>query len=283
MNARTVLGLALCLMLTGCPDSKNPLSDLTTSKPDERLFGVWQHRWDNSGNVTYYHVGSVGKELPSGVIRVVGLAHSSNGHVRSPGEYLGFSTTLGGKTYLNLILSEQEAKLSEEKGLKADAIVGYSLFKYQIDGDKMKVWMMDAYAKRQAIETGKIKGVIEKGEQENHTVVFTDTTENIARYVAEAGDSLFSKEPLRLERVTTHPRRTEDAQAAPTPPLRPLGSNLMVDKKGIIWDGSHPVGMWGVDGCKTRPEQTPYLESQSGIIRGGQVPVEGRDENKQKQ
>lgn len=32
-------------------------------------------------------------------------------------------------------------------------------------------------------------------------VMFTDTTENLARFIAEAGDSLFAKEPLRLERV----------------------------------------------------------------------------------
>ena len=42
MNARTVLGLVLCLILTGCNDSKNPLSDPTTSNPDERLVGVWR-------------------------------------------------------------------------------------------------------------------------------------------------------------------------------------------------------------------------------------------------
>jgi hypothetical protein len=28
----------------------------------------------------------------------------------------------------------------------------------------------------------------------------------------------------------------------------------MVDKNGIIWDGNHPVGIWGVDGDKIRPE-----------------------------
>jgi hypothetical protein len=32
-------------------------------------------------------------------------------------------------------------------------------------------------------------------------VLFTDTTENLAKFVAEAGDGLFSKDALRLERV----------------------------------------------------------------------------------
>ena len=55
MNVRILLGFGLCLIFTGCDDSKNPLSDPTTSKPDERLIGVW--RLPNKDGVTYYHVG----------------------------------------------------------------------------------------------------------------------------------------------------------------------------------------------------------------------------------
>ena len=31
--------------------------------------------------------------------------------------------------------------------------------------------------------------------------MFTDTTENLAKFVAEAGDDLFSKDVLKLQRV----------------------------------------------------------------------------------
>ncbi|MFZ1934170.1 MAG: hypothetical protein WCB27_09605 [Thermoguttaceae bacterium] len=49
-----------------------------------------------------------------------------------------------------------------------------------------------------------------------------------------------SKAAILKEQVGKH--------TAPTPPLRPLGKNLMVDKKGIIWYQRKPVGIWGIDG-----------------------------------
>jgi hypothetical protein len=69
------------------------------------------------------------------------------------------------------------------------------------EGDALLLWGMDGDAKRQAIEGGKIKGVIEEREHHGSRVEFTDTTENVARFVAGAGDGLFSKDVLRLERV----------------------------------------------------------------------------------
>jgi hypothetical protein len=35
----------------------------------------------------------------------------------------------------------------------------------------------------------------------NARAMFTDTTENLAKFVAEAGDDLFSKDVLKLQRV----------------------------------------------------------------------------------
>ena len=54
--------------------------------------------------------------------------------------------------------------------------------------------------KKQAITSGKIKGYARR-EGKVGPSCFTDTTENVARFVAAAGDSLFEKEPKRLERV----------------------------------------------------------------------------------
>jgi hypothetical protein len=52
-------------------------------------------------------------------------------------------------------------------------------------------------------------------------------------------------------------------QAAPTPPLRPLGKDFMVDKNGIIWDHGKAVGTWGVDGPTHSPSITE--QRQSGL------------------
>lgn len=51
------------------------------------------------------------------------------------------------------------------------------------------------------MEAGTIKGRIRKDQDGNARAIFTDTTENVAKFVAGAGDKLFSKEMLRLERV----------------------------------------------------------------------------------
>jgi hypothetical protein len=81
--------------------------------------------------------------------------------------------------------------------LNAEAVDSYYI-KYQVDGDKLVVWPIDEKAKLQATKDSTIKGVIDK----DKPAKFIDATENVARFVIETGDSLFSKEPLRLERVT---------------------------------------------------------------------------------
>jgi hypothetical protein len=61
---------------------------------------------------------------------------------------------------------------------------------------------MDAEAKKQAIKAGKVKGVIEPVKDGSDRIRFTDTSENVARFVAGAGDGLFSTKGLaRMERV----------------------------------------------------------------------------------
>ncbi len=194
MNARTTLGLMFCLLAAGCDDSKTPLSDPTAAKPDARLAGVWRLQGED-GQVSYYHIGRADEKLPEGVMRVVGATHRE-GYVQPASELLLFVTTLDGKTYMNLTGGkEEQVKIIAEKGWKG--VESYLIFKYQVDGDKLTVWVMDGDAKKRAIESGKIKGAVER----NKPVRFTDTMENVARFVAQSGDSLFTNEPLRLERV----------------------------------------------------------------------------------
>ena len=189
-----------CLFFAGCDDSSSPLSNPEKSKPDARLAGIWRLRNDD-GDVIYYHMGRPGEKLPGSMLRVVGVKHTKNGNLEQGGELLIFPTTLGTGTYLNVADgSEQQIKLLEEKGRRPELFTNFFLPKYKIEGDRLLLWFMDGDAKRQAIESGKIKGLIRK-EKSTTTVRFTDTTENLARFVASAGDSLFSKEPIRLERV----------------------------------------------------------------------------------
>jgi hypothetical protein len=245
MNVRMALGVGLCLFLTGCDDSKNPLSDPTTSEPDKRLDGVWQ--LPHKSGMTYYHVGHWEKKFPEGLMRVAQVLHEKR-MVLPPNEFLMFPTVVADKTYLNVINSKALRELSNANRWNAEAVDSYCVLRYQVEGDKLTIWYMDGAAKKRAIEQGKIKGVIEK----DKPAEFTDTTENLVRLVTEAGDGLFAKTPVKLQRVTAFPP-TIERPTAPTPPLRPLGSNLKVDKNDIIWDDGHPVGIWGIDGRHARP------------------------------
>jgi hypothetical protein len=169
------------------------------SKPDNRLAGLWREK-EESGTVSYYHVGRADEKLPEGAMQVVGLEHQE-GRVRGPLLWLIFPTTLGDKTYLNLTAgSEYELEQLQKHGWST--VEGYCLFRYKVEGKKLLLWGMDDDAKERAIKSGKLKGVIKKGTwNTSETFRFTDTTENFARFVAEAGESLFSKEPMTLEKI----------------------------------------------------------------------------------
>ena len=192
------LTVAVCLLLASCEDSNSPLSDPEKATPEAKLSGIWRGRAKN-GDVTYYHVGRAGGKLPEGVMRVVGLTHSKDGKLRRPAlEMLAFSTRIDDNSYLNVtILSSEQAASLSKSGWRAGAVKVYWIIKYQLQGDTLVLQFMDRDAKRQAIEAGKIKGIVE-----GHKAVITETTEGFRRFIAAGdGKDLFSKKVVKLERV----------------------------------------------------------------------------------
>lgn len=245
MKSRWFLVSAI-LFLVGCGYSKNPLSDPRTSKADQRLVGVW--RLPDEGD---YHVSPAGKGFPDSMMRATCVQHEK-GKPKSSYEFFVFPSEIAGKTYLNIV---------DAKVWKPDAVDIYLLVKYQVEGDKLLVWPIDADVQRQAIKSGKIKGVANWDAPPK----FTDTTENVARFVAQAGDALFLKDTIQLERLgngvrasekpplEAKPGRQPSSLLKPTPPLRPLRDGLMVDKNNIIWDHGKPVGVWGIESNGPNP------------------------------
>lgn len=197
-HVSVLLGTCLfaCLLITGCDESTAPLSDASKASPDKRLIGLWQHRYQNG--VTYYHIGRLGGKAPEGVMRVVAVSRRNSGELEEPHQLLAFRSDVGGHSYLNIagVTQEQLGSIREE-GWKADVLGSYILPKYRVEDDALLVWGTDMEAKKKAIEGGKIKGEIRLG----GFARFTDTTQNLAQFVAAAGDELFSDEPLRMERV----------------------------------------------------------------------------------
>jgi hypothetical protein len=192
---------ATCLLFTSCFDSKVPLSDPGKSKADERLTGNWQLRNDD-GSVNSYRFALAGGKLPASVMRVTGSSRKPDGTTEQFDPLLLFPTTIGKKTYLNVTDgTEPKVKLVEEKGWTAETVNTYLIYRYQVTGDTLTVQWMDGDAKKRAVEAGKIKGKIEKDQDGNDRVHFTDTTENLTKFITAAGDDLFAKDVLKLERV----------------------------------------------------------------------------------
>jgi hypothetical protein len=136
-------------------------------------------------------------------VTVTGSSRKPDGTTEQSGPVLVFPTTIDEKTYLNVTEgTESKVKLVEEKGWTAETVNSYLIYRYQVTGDVLTVRGIDGNAKKRAIDVGKIKGKVEKYQQGSNTkVYFTDTTENLVKFMIDAGDDLFSKDVVRLERV----------------------------------------------------------------------------------
>jgi hypothetical protein len=194
MKRAIFLTVAVLGFACGCVDSKNPLSSADSAKVDEGIVGTWRES-TNDGE-TIYHVGLAGDKYPAGMLRIIAVT-SHNNTLEAPSHYVGYTTTLGGKTYLNIVLDEGKIKDFGQNGWDAEKVDGYYFVRYKIDGDKGTVWSINNDTRKEAIKAGKIKGVIED-QGESH---FMDTGENVAKFVAAAGDSIWNSEPGHMERV----------------------------------------------------------------------------------
>ena len=185
------------LLCASCVDSKNPLCDPLKAKTDAQLAGAWRAKMDDGG-IEYYHVGPVRGNLPAGMMRAVSIVHKDDGTVARPGELLLFPTTIGKNHFLNVLaVEDKDLEQLDNSGWKPNLVKGFFIVKYQIQGDTLTVWGIDADAKGKAIEAGKIKGTVEK-----NTKMFTDTSEKLAAFLsAPENTKLFTEKPVRYERV----------------------------------------------------------------------------------
>ena len=141
---------------------------------------------------TYFHVGHAGEKFPSGVMRIVIIKHS-NGTVEPAEEAFAFASAIGGKNYLNVACrrTRRPVERLNEKGWKRrcrwTATCSSSI---EFDGDKLVMLEMDEGAVKQAIKERQGQGIMGDGSEKYATL--TDTTENVARFVAAAGDSLWN-------------------------------------------------------------------------------------------
>lgn len=185
------------LLCASCVDSKNPLCDPLKAKTDAQLAGAWRAKMDDGG-IEYYHVGPAGGKLPAGMMRAVSIVHQADGTILGRSDHLLFPTTLGENHFLNVLaVEDKDLEQLDNSGWKPDLIKGFFIVKYQVQGDTLTVWFIDADAKGRAIEAGKINGTVEK-----NTKMFTDTSEKLAAFLsAPENAKLFAEKPVRYERV----------------------------------------------------------------------------------
>lgn len=64
----------------------------------------------------------------------------------------------------------------------------------------------------------------------------------------------------RLEKMERRLSQLEERLSQPvqtTGRMRPVGSRLMVDENGILWDHGRPVGIWGINGGEPAMRRYP--------------------------
>ena len=186
-----VIGLA---WLAGCVESEKPLADPANSKADERMFGLWQRR-DPDGAVEYLHIGreyqlplTAGRAQPEpGLMQYTSIRHEPNNRAaEAPSGTRFFVTRIGDEDFGNWAFPQDE----KDRGKP----VHFAFYKYRVTPDKLDVWDMDRDETAAAIESGKLKGVVRRKARVNATdpaeydeLRITDTSENIAKFLADGG------------------------------------------------------------------------------------------------
>ena len=106
---------------------------------------------------------------------------------------VGFSTTIGDSHYLNLsLIADKDHGFDPTK----PGPLKWLFFKYQIDGDRVALWEADSRIVKREIKTGKIAGTIKWG-----GATLTDSSENLAKWVAANDPEIFPEKRTILKRV----------------------------------------------------------------------------------
>jgi hypothetical protein len=202
-----LLPAALALCLASCVESTNPLSDPDKATQDAKLHGVWA-RSDASGGTHIVVIGRADEvnrtdtNVPAGIMRYAYSMIDADANVRRPSSEGLFVTTLGKESYAN-IFDIASLDLSGDSPWDKNRIRQYRLIKYRANGNKLEVWNGAIEAMAKAIESGKVRGDVEHEDNDPSKPVkaarFTDTTANLARYLAGGGAAVVFPDETKEE------------------------------------------------------------------------------------
>jgi hypothetical protein len=160
MSLRVSVPLLVLVFAPGCVPTPEPVGDIDTAKPDERLLGTWTI----SGTTVVVDRSPV-KGHPKGLLRVRAWDKGKDAAKDEPNETAWvFTTTVGKHTYGNQLVDtghkNVEAKLGTEgayeKWLKSET-KGYFVGKLTFDGDVLALDAGDNRAVEALMTKEKIK------------------------------------------------------------------------------------------------------------------------------
>ncbi|PQO31648.1 hypothetical protein [Blastopirellula marina] len=192
-----ILTLLVCGLGTGCTQYVHPLSPLEEAKADSSVFGSWYIRSaDANGEVThnFVHIGSANNPHPSdldqnyfmangdktfpkkipleNMTRVIVITMKPNGEANQM-SFLGYPTHVEDRHYMNVPM------------IVNDKVAGYSIWKYEVNDDKLTVWNE---VDEEVIKQLKKEGILH--EKENSSIV-SDNTQTLRKLFAEKDATLF--------------------------------------------------------------------------------------------
>ena len=196
------LGLASCLLLSSCNpvDSLRPLSSPATAQPDPQLVGTWVMKKDPDQTMLRF-------SIVKGAWMRVDITSAKDAAKRKsagkPESYDFFPTTIGKNHFLNVVMIEKDAQ--------GDSVKHYVFLRYEFSfGHKLQMWIMDEDEVSDAIDDGKLKGIVHedkdlmvgKPPHPDADVTIQDTSANIVKFIQGADlDDLFENKLNTLYRV----------------------------------------------------------------------------------
>lgn len=175
--------LALCMLLSGCLLSVQPLSNPAKAAPDPQLYGVWVAH-DEGENLVYLHVGPGDK----GMTKALWVEYGKDAAFKVS-HYTAFPTQLENMTLLNVI------SLDDHPSTK-----GYDIMWYHIGGNRsLSLALMSEEVVRQDIRDGKLKGNIKPGKFSD--TLITASSSELRAYIKAADPSKLFGKPLKFERA----------------------------------------------------------------------------------
>jgi hypothetical protein len=199
---KTILSLLLLTVISCCPISQQPLSDLNKATYDKRLEGVWRIT-SKDGAGALIHIG----RMKDNLTKVITVENNPNGDLKSA-EYAMFPTVIDNMQYMNIFFDDVSKGIPKE-------IKGYYFARYDLKDNKtLLFYSITPKVAEDAIKSGRLKGIIKykaapgngakKTDNSPYCVTITDTSENIIKFIRESDPKvLFPATPdtLKAERV----------------------------------------------------------------------------------